>query len=167
MHVAQPALSKQLKTLENFFGAKLIITTRGSRQLILTEAGRILYQKAKYICSLEDLARNEIDNIIGGAVGTLRISAANSRSSLFISTSLKDFCQLYPKVTYEIYEGGIAEQAQQLLNGITELGILSVPITHEDSFEVLFQVVKNYQPFFIKKPCGSTIPHRYYSERII
>ena len=88
VHVAQPALSKQLKTLENFFGAKLIITTRGSRQLILTEAGRILYQKAKYICSLEDLARNEIDNIIGGAVGTLRISAANSRSSLFISTSL-------------------------------------------------------------------------------
>ena len=63
VHVAQPALSKQLKTLENFFGAKLIITTRGSRQLILTEAGRILYQKAKYICSLEDLARNEIDNI--------------------------------------------------------------------------------------------------------
>lgn len=31
VHVAQPALSKQLKTLENFFGAKLIITTRGSR----------------------------------------------------------------------------------------------------------------------------------------
>lgn len=27
VHVAQPALSKQLKTLENFFGAKLIITT--------------------------------------------------------------------------------------------------------------------------------------------
>lgn len=147
----QPALSKQLKTLENFFGAKLIITTRGSRQLILTEAGRILYQKAKYICSLEDLARNEIDNIIGGAVGTLRISAANSRSSLFISTSLKDFCQLYPKVTYEIYEGGIAEQAQQLLNGITELGILSVPITHEDSFEVLFQRREELSAVFHKE----------------
>lgn len=139
VHVAQPALSKQIRALENYFGAKLIITTRGSRQLILTEAGRILYQKAKYICSLEDLAKNEIDNVIGGAVGTLRISAANSRSALFISTSLKSFCKLYPKVTYEIYEGGIAEQAQQLLNGITELGILSVPITHEDSFEVLFQ----------------------------
>ena len=151
VHVAQPALSKQLKTLENFFGAKLIITTRGSRQLILTEAGRILYQKAKYICSLEDLARNEIDNIIGGAVGTLRISAANSRSSLFISTSLKDFCQLYPKVTYEIYEGGIAEQAQQLLNGITELGILSVPITHEDSFEVLFQRREELSAVFHKE----------------
>ena len=51
VHIAQPALSKQLRHLENYFGAKLIISTRGSRQLLLTEAGRVLYQKAKYICS--------------------------------------------------------------------------------------------------------------------
>lgn len=88
VHVAQPALSKQLKTLENFFGAKLIITTRGSRQLILTEAGRILYQKAKYICSLEDLARNEIDNVIGGAVGTRFASALLIHALLYLSVLL-------------------------------------------------------------------------------
>lgn len=139
VHVTQPAISKQIKTLEKFFGTKLIIKERGSRKLILTEAGRILYDKAKYICSLEDLAKNEIDNVSGGVVGILRIVAANSRAALFVSAALKDFCKLHPKVTYEIYEGGIAEQAQHLLNGITELGILSVPITHEDSFEVLFR----------------------------
>ena len=139
VHLAQPALSKQLKVLENYFGTKLIITQRGSRQLILTEAGHILYQKAKYICALEDLAKMEIDNITGGYTGTLRISAANSRSALFISNVLKDFHLRYPQITYEIYEGGITEQVQQLLNGITELGIFSVPITHEDNFEVLFR----------------------------
>ena len=54
VHVAQPALSKQIRMLENFFGARLLITERGSRKVILTEAGRLLYQKAKYICSLEE-----------------------------------------------------------------------------------------------------------------
>ncbi len=98
VHIAQPALSKQLRALENFFGAKLIITTRGSRQLLLTEAGRILYQKAKYICSLEDLAKSEIESVMGGVVGTLRFSIANSRSALFISSSLKNFCTLYPDI---------------------------------------------------------------------
>ena len=49
VHIAQPALSKQLRSLENYFGTKLIITTRGSRQILLTEAGRVLYQKAKYM----------------------------------------------------------------------------------------------------------------------
>lgn len=150
VHIAQPALSKQLKSLESFYGTKLIITQRGSRQLVLTEAGRVLYQKAKYICSLEDLAKMEIDSIAGGSIGALRISAANSRSGLFISNVLKDFCQLYPKVTYEIYEGGIAEQAQQLLNGITELGILSVPITHEDNFEILFRRQEELSAVFHK-----------------
>ena len=29
VHIAQPALSKQLRALENYFGTKLIITTRG------------------------------------------------------------------------------------------------------------------------------------------
>ena len=63
IHIAQPALSKQVKSLENYFGTKLIITTRGSKHLILTDAGRILYHKAKYICSLEDMAKNEIGEI--------------------------------------------------------------------------------------------------------
>ena len=83
VHIAQPALSKQLKSLEGYFGTKLIITTRGSKHLILTDAGKILYHKAKYICSLEDMARIEIDDISDGNRGTLRISAANSRSSSF------------------------------------------------------------------------------------
>lgn len=78
VHIAQPALSKQLRALENYFGTKLIITTRGSRQILLTEAGRVLYQKAKYMCALEDLAKSEIENIMGGVIGTLRFSIANS-----------------------------------------------------------------------------------------
>lgn len=139
VHIAQPALSKQLKTLENYFGAKLILTTRGSRQLLLTEAGQALYQKAKYICSLEDLVKREIENITGGVVGTLRFSIANSRSALFIKSSLKDFCALYPNIKCELYEASIGEQTQQLLNGITELGILSTPVESQDSFEVLFR----------------------------
>lgn len=37
--LAQPALSAQIKTLEHYYGAKLIQTARGKRQLTLTEAG--------------------------------------------------------------------------------------------------------------------------------
>jgi LysR family transcriptional regulator, salicylic acid-responsive activator of bsdBCD len=139
IHIAQPALSKQLQSLESFFGTRLIITTRGSRRLILTEAGKTLYQKAKYICSLEDSAKSEIEKISGGTIGTLRFSVANSRSANFISRSLKNFNRLYPYITYEIYEAGIYEQIQQLINGITELGILSSPVIKQDVLDLLFQ----------------------------
>lgn len=79
-------------------------------------------------CSLEDMARIEIDDISDGNRGTLRISAANSRSSIFIKTCLEPFHDLFPNVVYEIYETDVNEQSQQLLSGITELGILSVAI---------------------------------------
>ena len=150
VHIAQPALSKQLKSLEGYFGTKLIITTRGSKHLILTDAGKILYHKAKYICSLEDMARIEIDDISDGNRGTLRISAANSRSSIFIKTCLEPFHDLFPNVVYEIYEGSVNEQSQQLLSGITELGILSVPLIHQNDFEILFQREEDICAIFSK-----------------
>lgn len=139
IHIAQPALSKQVKSLENYFGTKLIITTRGSKHLILTDAGRILYHKAKYICSLEDMAKNEIGDISDGSKGTLRFTVANSRAEVFIKTCLEPFHRLFPLINYEIHEGGITEQSQQLLSGIAELGILSVPPIHQNNFEVLFR----------------------------
>ena len=52
--VAQPALSNQLKTLQKKFGTPLLNLKRGGHTVELTEAGCILYNKAKYICSTED-----------------------------------------------------------------------------------------------------------------
>lgn len=155
VHIAQPALSKQLKSLEGYFGTKLIITTRGSKHLILTDAGKILYHKAKYICSLEDMARIEIDDISDGNRGTLRISAANSRSSIFIKTCLEPFHDLFPNVVYEIYEGSVNEQSQQLLSGITELGILSVPLIHQMILKSYSKERKIYALFSRKIPNSS------------
>lgn len=138
--IAQPALSKQLKAMEEYYGAKLLHTKRGSRQIVLTEAGRALYQRAKYICSLEEAARREVDGITGGLHGSLRLSVAPSRTEPLISRYLKEFCRLYPSVSYEIYEAGKGEQYQQLLNGLSELGFLSTPLSwDEGSFQVLFR----------------------------
>lgn len=50
-HLAQPALSNQLKVLEKFYGAKLLI--RGSRKVELTEAEKIVYKGAKKLVELE------------------------------------------------------------------------------------------------------------------
>lgn len=137
--MTQPALSKQLKSIESQYGTKLLITNRGNRKLTLTEAGKLFYQKAKYICSIEDSIQHELKEIIDGTSGTLRISVANSRAKLLITSSLEKFSQLYPQVNFEIHEGSIVTQTQQILTGITELGLLSVPVTHKDSFEVLFR----------------------------
>ena len=58
LRIAQPALSNQIKALETAYGARLFY--RGARKLELTDAGQILYQKAKWMIEVETAARNEI-----------------------------------------------------------------------------------------------------------
>lgn len=49
VHVAQPALSNQLKLLQKKFGTQLVNIRRGVHNIELTNAGCILYNKAKYL----------------------------------------------------------------------------------------------------------------------
>lgn len=53
LSLAQPALSAQIKTLEQYYGTPLVKTARGKRQLLLTEAGTAFLDKARQICRTE------------------------------------------------------------------------------------------------------------------
>ena len=72
LHVSQPALSTQLKVLEEELGKRLLIRgTKGSRKVILTEEGMILRKRAEEILSLVQRTEKEIsssDEVIMGDV---------------------------------------------------------------------------------------------------
>ena len=82
LHITQPALSKQLKYLEAEFGAQLINIKRGQRgsNLQLTDAGKIFYQKAQQLCSIEESTYNAVQQLNSRIEGTLRIATSASRS---------------------------------------------------------------------------------------
>ena len=89
--IAQPALSNQLKVLQKRFGTQLLHVRRGGHSIELTDAGCILYNKDKYICSAENSALKEIVDCQAGFSGTLRISLSPSMSINFIKNFLSDF----------------------------------------------------------------------------
>ena len=72
LHISQPALSTQLKGMEDELGKQLLIRgTKGSRKVLLTEEGMILRRRAEEILSLVQKAEEEIthsDETIGGDV---------------------------------------------------------------------------------------------------
>ena len=57
LRISQPPLSSQIKNLEEELGTELFV--RGKRQLALTDAGKLLYQRAKDILSLSEKASAE------------------------------------------------------------------------------------------------------------
>lgn len=138
LHITQPTLSKQLQLLEKMYGTKLIIAARGRRRMHLTEAGETLYRRSKHICSLEDLALDEVASVTREVRGVLRFSISQGRSHNFIRKVLTGFHARYPQVTFEMHEGIVTTQQEELLMGVTDLGICNTELTQPDQFEVLF-----------------------------
>ena len=82
LHITQPALSKQLKYLEAEFGAQLINIKRGQRgsNLQLTDAGKIFYEKAQQLCSIEESTYNAVQQLNSRIEGTLRLHLVQRQS---------------------------------------------------------------------------------------
>ena len=150
LNIAQPALSNQLKILNRFYGTTLLNIQRGGHSIELTDAGSILFNKAKYICSMEQSAQREITDCNAGFTGTLRISLSPSMSISFIKSYLTRFSELYPHINYELYESSFDEQMKQLLNGETEIGVANAPLPQPFRFETILRRRERLQAVFNK-----------------
>lgn len=76
LHVAQPALSVQIKQLENMLGGELF--HRANRSVTLTEAGRLFYAEAKKILEQASHAEAVVKAALKGQTATFEIGYSGS-----------------------------------------------------------------------------------------
>ncbi len=76
LFLTQPAVSQQMKNMEDDLGVELIV--RGAKQIKMTAQGEILYEHAKKILSLAQMAEVSIKSIGAKLHGELRIGTLNS-----------------------------------------------------------------------------------------
>jgi DNA-binding transcriptional LysR family regulator len=76
LFLTQPAVSQQMKNLEDELGVELIV--RGSKQIKMTAQGEILYEHAKKILSLAQVAEVSIKSVGAQLKGELRIGTLNT-----------------------------------------------------------------------------------------
>jgi DNA-binding transcriptional LysR family regulator len=148
LRIAQPALSNQIKALESAYGARLFY--RGARKLELTDAGRILYQKAKWMTEVETAARNEIASGFGGTKGTLKIGISSSFENRRLLDALTAFSDRFPDADVRVSEAEFEELLKKLQNGKVE-AIFVRPIKSDvENLEVLYTrpdtLVAAYRP---------------------
>ena len=137
LRIAQPALSNQVKAMEQKYGTRLFF--RGSRRLELTDAGSILYQKAKRICEIELAAKNEIASGFSGQRGTLRLGVTSSLATDRLYNVLSTFLKKYPETNVKILEDSPAELLRLLQKGQVEAVMVQVPYEINENFEVLYR----------------------------
>lgn len=105
LFLTQPAVSQQMKNLEDELGIELIV--RGSKQIKMTAQGEILYQHAKKILSLAQQAEVSIKSVGAQLKGTLRIGTLNSIGLQLISPVVSRLLKFNPdfKIKVEYDEG--------------------------------------------------------------
>lgn len=129
LHLSQPTLSRQLQSLEEELGKKLFI--RGKRKITLTEAGNLLKQRAEEMIFIADRTEEELRSTEKELSGILTIASIESTVSPVLTTLLKEFHDMYPNVTYDIYSGTGDVVRERIDKGIADIGILIEPFKLE------------------------------------
>ena len=120
--VAQPTLSKQIRSLESELGETLF--TRGQDGVGLTAAAEALLPLARRIVADTETARLEIAELTGLRRGRLRLGATPSLCVSVVGDVLAVFHETYPNVALQITEGGSQDLVRELGRGQLDLALV-------------------------------------------
>ncbi|WP_203523118.1 nitrogen assimilation transcriptional regulator NAC [Sodalis sp. dw_23] len=145
LHIAQPALSQQVATLESELDQKLLVRTK--RGVTPTEAGKILYSHARAILQQCELAQKAVCNVDQTLEGQVSIGLAPGTSSCpLIMPLLQSVRDQYPQLTVYLHENSSVALNEKVSCGHLDMaihydptlyaGINCLPLLKEDLYLV-------------------------------
>lgn len=120
LHIAQPALSKQIQQLEAAIGIKLF--ERTNRKVILTKAGEVFYSEAKAIFKQIDNAISLTQRAASGEWGELKLTFTAPAMSTVLPSILRTYKRNFPKVKITLTELPTSAQIEALTTGESDCG---------------------------------------------
>jgi DNA-binding transcriptional LysR family regulator len=130
LRVSQPALSKQIRDLEEEWNARLF--DRNTAGVRLTDAGVMLVDEARAILAHAERLGTLVRGAADGRHGRLTIGNIGSLTAGFLPASLTAFHAKYPGVDVSLIELRSREQRAALLSGRIQIGLFGGPATPTD-----------------------------------
>ncbi|MDN5361351.1 MAG: hypothetical protein PWP70_398 [Moorella sp. (in: firmicutes)] len=122
LHLTQPAVSKQLQALEEYFGLRLL--ERRGREVRLTAAGEICYRHARIIASHLKQTRRELAELTQLVRGRLLLGASTTPGQYVLPRLIGAFRREYPRVEVVLTIADTQEVVQRLQDGEIDLGVV-------------------------------------------
>ena len=148
LNVSQPALSHQIKQLEDELGTQLV--ERTNRRVQLTEAGEVFLVRATRILEQIDQAAREATQVGQGDAGSLVIGAVSTAISSYLPEILRSFRRESPNIKLDIREMEPGEQVDALHKEMIDIGLLFLSI-QDPAFE---SVVISRERLIVALPTG-------------
>jgi LysR family transcriptional regulator, benzoate and cis,cis-muconate-responsive activator of ben and cat genes len=127
LHLSQPALSAQIKALEDEVGTRLL--ERNRRTVRLTRAGESLLADAELLLQNAGEAQKRAMRVASGEAGHLRIAFVASAMPELVPAIALAFRTRYPQVTLELKNLPTMLQVQALEAKTLDVGFVRLPLT--------------------------------------
>jgi DNA-binding transcriptional LysR family regulator len=121
LNIVQPALSMQIKALEEEVGGVLFLRT--TRKVELTEAGKLFRAEAELAVAQAERAKSVVQRALRGETGKVRIGfAGNAVFTGKLLADMRAFNAAYPQVEIELQELAPQWQSEAILAGKIDVG---------------------------------------------
>jgi DNA-binding transcriptional LysR family regulator len=135
IHLSQPALSLQIRALEQEIGVRLF--ERNRRKTTLTAAGFAFRDSAVAALSRLVEATRRARLAASGKLGLLRIGFISTAGSELVPDIFRRFRALNPEVEFSLRAITTADQVKMLETGSLEIGFLRLPIGAHSGLDVV------------------------------
>lgn len=125
LNISQPPLSYELAQLERELGVELV--RRGPRGVTLTDAGRILHERALSILALSRATAREVSSVGQGLCGTLCLAVADAAAGMAPTARLSELGAHYPDVSLAVRSCSVTGALDLVLTGVAEVGVVRTP----------------------------------------
>jgi DNA-binding transcriptional LysR family regulator len=136
LHLSQPALSRQIRLLEEEAGGALFV--RGRRGAELTALGALVADEACSVLKAADQLTAKCRLAASGEVGTLNLGFGFTALEI-VPGAITDFRQIHPRVEIRLSDISTANQVEALRNGKIQLGLVRLPVPEEFAQERLME----------------------------
>lgn len=133
LYLTQPAVSQQIRQLEEHIGVELLV--RGVRQVKPTLQGEVLFEYSKKILQLAQQAESAVKAIGAHLKGQIRVGTLNSLGLYLFGSTVSRLMRYNPELQLKVEYGSAAELVKQFQKGA--LDVIIVPdLEKEYSLEI-------------------------------
>lgn len=151
LHIAQPALSRAVKALEQILQVKLL--DRNKRSVSLTPAGAVLFDQAGLLFDRIDEVVRRVQRTAQGEEGELRLGYIGPPTQGFLCRLLGEFQGRYPRVTIVLEERTPERVCEMVARGRLDVG-LTRPVLSGPALGLSTALIR-------REPLWAALPHRH------
>jgi DNA-binding transcriptional LysR family regulator len=153
LHVAQPALSRQVSDLEEELGVDLL--KRTSHGVLLTEEGKLFLAEARGLLKGADESIAKVRALARGEFGELQVGYVPPLDLHILPRALAEFQKTTPDVKIVLHDRGSDELCDELRRGMLHLALMMQP-SEELITGIEFEEIGRY-PFFVAMAPGHSL----------